>query len=134
MLVVDANIVAYALFEGERTEQVRGLRAGDPDWRAPGLLPYELANTLTKLIDHRVLALDAALAALQEGLELVEILPQEQPTTRILEIAAGLHISAYDASYLAAAELLGAPLATEDRRLLRAAPQIARPLRWFGQG
>jgi predicted nucleic acid-binding protein len=44
-------------------------------------------------------------------------------------MACVLGISAYDASYLAAAEALQVPLVTEDRRLLAVAPQIAHSLR-----
>jgi predicted nucleic acid-binding protein len=50
----------------------------------------------------------------------------------VLEIAAQLHLSAYDAAYLAAAEALGTRLITEDTRLLGVAPEIARSLTSVG--
>lgn len=128
MLVVDANVVAYALVQGDRTEQARELWEHDPDWRAPRLLIYELTNVFARLVSQQALTLEAASAALQNGAALVEVLAQEPPSVRILQIAASLRISAYDASYLAAAEVVGARLVTEDRRLLRAAPEITRSI------
>ena len=128
MLVVDANVVAHALVEGDRTEQARKLWEYDPDWRAPRLLIYELTNVFAQLVRQQALTLEAASAALQNGAALVEVLAEEPPAVRTLQIAASLRISAYDASYLAAAEIVGVPRVTEDRRLLRAAPEITRSL------
>lgn len=128
MLVVDANVVAYALVEGERTDQARALWDLDPDWRAPRLLICELTNVFTQLVRQQALTLEAASAALQDGAAIVQVLAKEQPAVRTLQIAASLGISAYDATYLAAAEMVGVPLVTEDQRLLRAAPEITRSL------
>ena len=131
MLVVDANVVAYLLIEGERTEQARELWASDRDWRAPRLLFYELANVFSQLVKQRALPFDAGVAGLESSVALVRMLDREPPAARVLEIASKLRISAYDASYLATAEALRAPLVTEDVRLLRAAPEIARALGSF---
>jgi predicted nucleic acid-binding protein len=131
MLVVDANVVAYLLIEGERTEQARELWASDRDWLAPRLLFYELANVFSQLVKQRALPFDAGVAGLESSVALVRMLDREPPAARVLEIASKLRISAYDASYLATAEALRAPLVTEDVRLLRAAPEIARALGSF---
>ena len=72
--------------------------------------------------------METALATLQNGISLIRLPDPEPPAGRLLEIAATLGISAYDACYLATAELLGVPLVTEDARLLRVAPQITRSL------
>lgn len=53
MFLVDANIVAYLLVEGEKTTQARALWAIDSDWRAPRLLFYELANVFALLVRQR---------------------------------------------------------------------------------
>jgi predicted nucleic acid-binding protein len=128
VLVVDANIVVYLLIEGEKTAQARALWATDHDWRAPQLLFYELANVFSQLLKRRDLSLEAASSGLDSGLGLVRLLDAGPPAARILEIASRLGLSAYDASYLATAELLRTPLVTEDARLLRAAPEITRSL------
>jgi predicted nucleic acid-binding protein len=131
MLVVDANIVAYALIEGEKTAEARALWAMDNDWRAPGLLFYELASVFAQLVRQQAISLDTGVAGLESSASLVRRDEQDPPAARVLEIAAKLGVSAYDASYLAVAEALGTPLVTEDRRLLRAAPSITRSLGSF---
>ena len=38
MVVVDTNVVAYLLIEGDRTAEAQALYARDPDWRSEGFL------------------------------------------------------------------------------------------------
>lgn len=132
MVVVDANVVAYLLIEGEKTAQARKLWAKDPGWYAPRLLFYELANVFSLLVKQGIVPLDAGLTGLTSGCNLVSMFDREPPAGRILQIASTLSLSAYDASYLTVAEILRAPLVTEDARLLRVAPEIARSLESFG--
>jgi len=131
MLVVDANVVAYLLVAGEKTEQARELWEKDRDWHAPRLLYYELANVFTRLVKQAVTTPAEGRAGLESALGLVRLLDTDPSPARILEIASRLEISGYDACYLGAAEMLRAPLVTEDIRLLRAAPGVARPLESF---
>lgn len=131
MLVVDANVLAYFLVQGEKTDQARSLRAVDPDWQAPTLIFYEVASVLTQLAKQGGISLEAAQAAFATALTLVTPVGSQVDGRRTIEIAARLDVSAYDACYLATAESLGAPLATEDGRLLRLAPEVARtPASW----
>lgn len=94
----------------------------------PCLLHCELTNVFARLVKHKALTFEAALAGLESASRLVRLLASEPAPARGLEIASKLGLSAHDACYLAAAELMGAPLVTEDARLLGAAPEIARPL------
>jgi predicted nucleic acid-binding protein len=128
MLVVDANVVAYLLIEGDKTSQARDLWAIDHDWRAPRLLFYELGNVFAQLVKQRAISLEEGIAGLERAAGLVRLHEQDPPAARLLQVAAKLAVTAYDASYLATAEALGAPLVTEDSRLLRVAPQLARSL------
>jgi predicted nucleic acid-binding protein len=134
MLVVDANVVAYLLIEGDKTAQARDLWMMDRDWHAPGLLFYELGNVFAQLVKQGAIPLEAGMAGLESAVGLVRLHEQDLPATRFLEIAAKLVISAYDASYLATAEALGARLITEDRGLLRVAPEVTRSLGSFSAG
>ena len=131
MLVVDANVLAYFLVQGERTDQARSLRAMDPDWQAPALIFYEIASVLAQLAKRGGISLEAAQAAFATALTLVTPIWSQAAGSRAMEIAVRLDVSAYDACYLATAESLGVSLATEDTRLLRLAPEIARtPASW----
>jgi predicted nucleic acid-binding protein len=134
MLLVDANVVAYLLVDGEKTAQARALWAIDGDWHAPRLLFYELANVFAQLVKHRAISAETAIAGLESAASIVRLRDQDPPAARVLEIAGKLAVSAYDATYLAAAEALGMPLITEDRRLMRAAPGITRSLESLTSG
>lgn len=128
MLLVDANVVAYLLIEGDRTAQARRLWAMDHEWHAPRLLFYELANVFAQLVRQQAISLETGVVGLESAVGLVRLHDQDPTSARVLEIASKLAVSAYDATYLAAAEAVGAPLVTEDGRLLRVAPEITRSL------
>jgi predicted nucleic acid-binding protein len=132
MLVVDTNVVAYLLVEGEKTAQARALWAMDQDWRAPRLLSYELANVFCQLIGQHAISFEEGVAGLDIGLGLVRAVDGDPAHARVLEIASSLSISAYDAYYLATAEAMSSQLVTEDVRLLHLVPEIARSLESFG--
>jgi predicted nucleic acid-binding protein len=128
VLVVDANVVAYFLVEGDKRAEARELRTRDQEWYAPRLLFYELASAFSFFVKRKIMTFEAALDGLESGLGLVHLFDQEPPGLRVLAIASRLNLSGYDASYVAAAEAWGVPLVTEDARILRAAPQIARSI------
>jgi predicted nucleic acid-binding protein len=129
VLVVDTNVVAYLLVEGDRTAQAREMWGLDSDWVAPRLLAYELMNVFAMLVRQRALSPEVAMAGLESGLSLVRLMDRgPAEPARILVIAEKLRLSAYDATYLAMAETMQVPLVTEDARLLRAAPEVARSL------
>ena len=122
MLVVDANVVAFAFIAGEKTEAARALKDRDPDWRLPRIWREEFANVLAVQVRARRIRRDAALTLYAEALS--SLLPGETEADPVLalEIATDLRISAYDAQYLALARQLGSPLASEDSGLRAADP------------
>jgi predicted nucleic acid-binding protein len=126
VLVVDTNVMVYLLLDCDKTALVRDLWNADPDWWAPRLLVYELANALAVAAKRKAITPDEAATALDDGLGLVTVPEREAPAGRLLEIASKLGVTAYDAAYLAAAEMLQVPLITEDARLLRVAPGFAQ--------
>ena len=119
LLVVDSS-AAVALVADRRglgewvATTVAGRRAA-----APWLMPFEVGNALrrTELDGH----LDRAAAGLaHEQLRALRV--DLWPHSRLAERAWDLRsaVTYYDASYVALAELLDAPLVTLDRRLARA--------------
>lgn len=118
MIVVDATAVVDALAMVEGTEDLRSRLAGE-DLHAPSLLDFEFVSAL------RGLALGGKLSAAraEDALTDFEDLPiQRWPAEDFLRrraFALRDNLSAYDASYVALAEVLDCPLLTRDARLAR---------------
>ena len=128
MIVVDTNLVAYAVLPGERTGQALALAERDPQWVAPALWRRELRNVLATLMRLRRLPLAHALGAFHAAEQLVTDATIEPTTEQCLRLAARGGISAWDAEFVFVAEALGLPLVTADKRLARAFPGVVVPL------
>ena len=91
MIVVDTNLVAYAVLPGERTADALTLAERDPDWVAPALWRRELRNVLATLMRVRQLPLPRALAAFAAAEQLVTDATIEPSTEECLpsRLAAG---------------------------------------------
>ena len=127
MIVVDTNVVAYLLIEGERTAEAQALYARDPDWRSEGFLLVEFSNMLATYV--RSSRLDApAAAGLLAGAQRILTGTVALPHARALDLALEFGVSAYDARFLAVARNLGAKLVTEDAKLHRVAPALTQTL------
>ena len=127
MVVVDTNVLAHLLIEGDHSREAHALLARDPDWRSEAFLLVEFANLLATYIRARALARNKAESLLAEAETRMRGL-LNVPHTRALGVAADLSISAYDARFIAAAQILGARLVTEDARLRAAAPSLTLSL------
>lgn len=122
MIVVDTNLVAYAVLPGQRTADVLTLAERDPEWIAPALWRRELRNVLATLMRVRRLPLAQARGAFHAAEQLVTDATIEPSTEQCLRLAARGRVSAWDAEFVFVAEALGLPLVTADRRLARAFP------------
>ena len=116
MLVVDASVVVSALIgtdiDGAWASSL--LLAGP--LCAPHLMPVEVASVLRRAAMAGELSADAASLAYADLLDLrVELYPFAPVAVRVWEMRA--NVRSYDGWYVALAELLGAPIATLDRRL-----------------
>ena len=122
MIVVDSNVIAYCWINGERTALAHRLRRLDPEWHAPVLWRSELRNILAGYrrdgsLDERqvrqvMTAAEAGLAGREHHL----------PSERVFQVTEASRLSAYDAEFVALAEILGVTLVTEDRAILGAFP------------
>ena len=118
MIVVDANVAAYWLIEGEYTALARQLYANEPDWVVPALCRHELANVMASYVKHGGMAV-ADVPLLWESLEsLIGGREYEVDFRQVIALAAEKSLSAYDAQYLYLAITLGVPLITQDRKLI----------------
>jgi len=113
-------VVVAALVDGGADGSWSESLLASGDLCAPHLLPVEVTNTLRRAVQRRVLSRDVAALAHADLLDLrIELFPFAPFGSRIWALRD--NVTAYDAWYVALAETLGAPLATLDKRLSRAA-------------
>jgi predicted nucleic acid-binding protein len=119
VLVVDASVLVTALGDdGIDGEFVRGRLRGN-ELAAPELIDLEVASALRKQASVGGLDNGRARSALADLFDLpLRRAPHLPLLPRCWELRANLTV--YDASYVALAELLGAPFVTGDRRIARA--------------
>jgi predicted nucleic acid-binding protein len=120
MIAIDANAaIALLVDEAELGAASRRLYA-EHDLVAPDLLPYEVSSVLRKLVHLGAVAERTARAALRDlGLVRLEAVPHGDIVLRMWSLRDSL--SAYDAAYVAVAELFDVPLLTFDGRIRRSA-------------
>lgn len=116
MIVVDTNVVAYLLIEGDRTADAQALRLADPDWRSDPFLLIEFSNLLATQVRARALSASQAQSLLESAAQVVAAW-LEVPHAEALAVTLDRKVSAYDARFIACALRLAAPLVTEDARL-----------------
>ena len=124
MIVIDTNVLAYLLIEGDRTAEAQALRLADPDWRSDPFLLVEFSNLLATQVKAQALSAAQAEALLETAAQQIAEWC-EAPHAEVLALAIDHQISAYDARFIACARRLGAPLVTEDSRLRAATPGLS---------
>jgi predicted nucleic acid-binding protein len=118
-LVVDASIIAAAIFDEGNTEEVAALLRGRT-LHAPHLLDCEIASVGLKKSRREKASGMAVNSAIEEYLRL-PIERHAVDAAALSAVAARYNLTAYDAAYLCVAEQLTAPLATLDGKLAAAA-------------
>lgn len=133
MIVVDTNVIAFLLIEGDRTAQAEGVFKRDTDWVAPYLWRSEFRSVLAFYVRKRRIHLDDAIALMQEAEVLMQGREFEVESARVLELAESSKCSAYDCEYVTLAERLGVKLVTSDRKVLKAFSWIAIDMASFSR-
>ena len=121
MVLVDTNILAYLMIEGDRTAAAQQLFESDSDWCSEAFVMVEFSNVIATYV--RTGALTQA-----QGTKLLAEAQTHLPTlhsaanTQALETAMQFGISAYDARFISLARQLKLKLITEDAKLRVAVP------------
>jgi predicted nucleic acid-binding protein len=119
VIVVDASVLADALLDdGPMGTAARTALTSDPHWAAPAHLLVEVLS----VIRGKNLGGKLGLARANEAVNALSALVVDQVETselvdRIWQLRGNL--TAYDAAYIAAAEVLDCPLVTGDGRLAK---------------
>jgi predicted nucleic acid-binding protein len=133
VIVADANLLAYLVLPGERTEEAEAVLAKDPAWVVPVLWRSELRSVVHKYVARGELTVARAVMLLNQTEDVVAGRESEVESRAVLDLASRSKCSTYDCEYVALAEALGVPLVTTDRAVLRAFPDRAvTPARFLG--
>jgi len=87
MIVVDANVIAYLLMRGKRSEAMDRLQDFDSEWVAPRLWLDEFLNVLCTYQRNGGIGSDQAVELLDDALALMEGNAYEVPPERVLTVA-----------------------------------------------
>jgi predicted nucleic acid-binding protein len=128
MIVVDTNALAYLWLPGERTAAAERLWKGDPDWNAPLLWRSEFRNVLAGSLRRGDLDLKTAVQICEGAEEQMSGHEFAVPSGQVLARVEESDCSSYDCEFVVLAEELGVTLVTSDEKLLKAFPELARPL------
>ena len=135
-VVVDASVVAAALFSEPHSAAARALLVAGDGLYAPDLVYAEVANVIWKR--HRRGEIDEKDAAdlLDDVMRLpLKITPSQQLAGPALALALRTGRTAYDCLYLALAVQTNGVMVSNDRRLINslASGPLKRHVAWLGQ-
>lgn len=125
MIVADANLLLYLVLRGTQTEVARAVMAKDAAWAAPPLWSSEVRSALASWVRRSEVGFDDALAMYSGAADAIAGREFDPDVGDVLALAASSRCSGYDCEYVAVAQMLGVPLVTSDREVLKAFPRIA---------
>ena len=125
MIVAGTSLIASLLLPTAATTEAEAVLEKDPEWVAPALWRSEFRNVLATWVKVMGLPVDAAVALFEKAEEVVGESESEADTQEILRLAHRRKLSAYDAEFLALAQILKIPLVTFDTGILKAVSQAA---------
>jgi len=125
MIVADANLIAYLILPGERTQQAEAVLLKDSLWVVPLLCSSELRSVVSRYVRDGTLTLAQGAAAMERALGLIAGREAPVDSRSVLDLAQRSGCSTYDCEYVALAGDLGVPLVTSDKAVLKAFPSVA---------
>ena len=128
MIVIDTNVMVKLVIGGPGGAGAARLYDRDKDWAAPQILKSELRNVLIGFVRHGIVPRDEAVSMMDHASLILGDRVFDASHSDVIEVALNCGLTAYDAEFVVVARLLGVSLATEDRAILRSAPDVAEPL------
>ena len=125
MIVIDTNLIAYLLINGEWTQRAEAVKRRDSEWAAPLLWRSEFRNLLSLYIRQEIFDLDHAINLLKNAEEIMQEREHTISFVQVMKLAASAKCSAYDCEFVTLAQDLSVPLVTSDRKILTAFPETA---------
>ncbi|MCC6488052.1 MAG: type II toxin-antitoxin system VapC family toxin [Candidatus Hydrogenedentes bacterium] len=132
MIVVDTNLIAYLLLDGERTPAARSVFQRDSKWAAPLLWRSEFRSVLGMYIRQGTLAPERALELMDAAETLMQGEEYQVESSRVLKLHSSSKCSAYDCEHVALAQHLEVPLVTSDSQILGEFPDTAIAIEAYG--
>ena len=126
MIVVDTNVMAYLWLPCPDTAAAQRLLELDGEWCAPLLWRSEFRNVLAGIVRRGAMSVESARRTAEDAEAQMRGHEYAVDTGAVLTAAATSRCSAYDCEFVVLAQALGVPLATADREVLRAFPNVAR--------
>ena len=125
MIVVDTNLIAYLLINGEWTQRAEAVKRRDSEWVAPLLWRSEFRNLLSLYIRQEIFDLDHAINLLKSAEKIMQEREHTISSVSVMKLAASSKCSAYDCEFVSLAQDLSVPLVTSDQKILTAFPETA---------
>jgi predicted nucleic acid-binding protein len=121
VVLVDTNILAYLMIQGDRTAAAQKLFERDSDWCSEAFVMVEFSNVIATYVRTGALTQTQATKMLAEAQAQIPTL-NSVVNAQALETAMQFGISAYDARFISLAKQLKQKLVTEDAKLRVAVP------------
>ena len=131
MIVVDTNVIAYAVIPGTMKGLADEALRRDASWQAPLLWRSEFRNVLLLHIRRKEFSIEESEAMMARAGALLTDAEHHVATRSVLVLAERSGCTAYDCEFVALAERLGVRLVTSDRQVLREFPGVAVSLETF---
>lgn len=125
MIIADTNLIGYLLITGPDTPRAEAVYEKDSVWAAPILWRSEFRNVLAGYVRNQGLALADALGIMADAESLLAHNEHHVDSAPVLAMANSSGCAACDCEFVVLAELLGLPLVTADRKVLRSFPHAA---------
>ena len=131
MIVAHANLVAYYYLPGPFQPQAQKIIKKDSVWFVPPIFVSEFRNILLGFVRKGKLnKRDATELAVRVELAFSQRTKVISPV-QVMDVACDFGCSAYDAEYIALAQMMDTKLVTNDKFLLAAFPKVAVTLEDF---